>query len=202
MDYLEVKKLFDKSNLFYIITTNMEGKYSYINSRYRTVFGGIHGEIVGQPYHITMHPNDTLICQSVSEQCFAHPDQVFPATIRKYDGRGGYIITQWEYKAIISDQNKPEGIFCFGYDITAFENTSKQLDHALHALDRQEEVLTDIAYNQSHIIRKPVANILGLGLVLDHMSVEPNVKNLVNLLIESAHELDVAIKNIVDKANS
>jgi len=202
MNYLETKNMFENSNLFYIITTNMEGNYTYINNRYKKVFGEIHGKVVGQPYHITMHPDDSSICESVSKKCFEYPNRVFPATIRKHDGKGGYVFTQWEYKAILNDDQEPAGIFCFGYDITKFQNTSNQLSDALQTLDRQEDILTDIAYNQSHIIRKPVANILGLGLVLENMDMDPSLKSLINMLVESTHELDLAIKDIVDKANN
>ncbi len=199
--YQETKRLLDHSNFYYIITADMNGNYSYVNSKYKKAFGGIHGEIIGQPYHITIHPDDLNICKTVSKLCFENPEQTFPATLRKHDGKGDYIVTQWEYKAMFNDENQPEGIFCLGFDITEFQNNSNKLQSALHSVDQKEIILREIAYNQSHIIRKPVANILGLGLVLENMDIEPNLKSLFNMIIESAQELDQAIKTIVDKAN-
>ncbi|MCC9169028.1 hypothetical protein [Pontibacter harenae] len=107
----ETKKLVENSTFFYIITTNMEGKYTYVNGHYKQAFEEIHGPVVGQPYQITMHPDDTKVCEEVSIKCFANPDQVYPATIRKHDGKGGYVITQWEYKAMFNQNNEPAGVF-------------------------------------------------------------------------------------------
>ncbi|MEO8794097.1 MAG: PAS domain-containing protein [Daejeonella sp.] len=199
--YPETKQLLDHSNFYYIITADMNGNYSYVNNKYKKAFEGIHGEIVGQPHHITIHPDDLSICESVAKLCFENPEKTFPATIRKYDGKGGYIVTQWEYKAMFNKEMQPEGIFCLGFDITEFQNNSSKLESALQSVDEKELILREIAYNQSHIIRKPVANILGLGLVLENMEIDPNLKSLVKMIIESAHELDQSIKIIVDKAN-
>ncbi len=196
--FLETKNLLEHSNLFYIITANMSGRYSYVNTKYKKVFENDFGELVGQPYAITMHPDDTAICKSVAEKCFRNPEKVFPATIRKHDGKGGYIFTQWEYKAMFKDNGEPEGIFCLGYDITEFQNKNKQLLNALETVDHQQFILKSIAYHQSHNIRRPLANILGLGLVLEHMEIDPNVKNVINLVIQSANELDDAIKQVID----
>ncbi|WP_026899253.1 PAS domain-containing protein [Daejeonella oryzae] len=198
----ETRQLLENSTLYYIICSNMEGKYSYINNKYKRAFGNIHGEIIGQPYYTTIHPDDTEICHRVSAQCFEFPEKVFPATIRKHDGKGGFVFTQWEYKAMINEQGEPEGIFCLGYDITEFRNNSMVLSESLKTLDEKEVILRDIAFNQSHIIRKPVANILGLGLILQHMEMDPNLRNVISLMLQSAEELDVAIKTIVDKANA
>ncbi len=198
----ETKNLFNNSNFFYIITTNMEGKYTYVNNRYKRVFESIHGKIVDQPYHVTIHPDDTEICVKVSAQCFEYPDKVFPATIRKHDGKGGFLVTQWEYKAILDDEGLPAGIFCMGYDITEFQNTSNQLETALQTVGEKESILTRIAYHQSHIIRKPVANILGLGLVLESTPMDNNLQSLISLIVDSARELDVAIKDIADQSQT
>jgi hypothetical protein len=200
--FSETKKLLENSSLFYIICVNMEGKYSYLNNRYKLAFASIHGDILGQPYKITMHPDDTDVCKSVSAKCFQYPDKVFPATIRKHDGKGGYVVTQWEYKAKFNELGEPEGIFCLGYDITEFQNNARLLLSSQETLDHQDGILKEIAFCQSHIVRKPVANILGLGLVLEHMEMEPNLKSVVRLIIESAKELDLAIKSIVDTTNT
>jgi len=142
--------LLHDSNCYYIITVNMLGQYSYVNKYYDDKFSRIHGSIVGQPYHITMHPDDTNICQEVSAKCFANPDEVFPATIRKHDGKGGYIITQWEYSAIMDEANNPAGVFCLGYDITQMVIQQSELYEAKTTIEKNKKILEEIAWNQSH----------------------------------------------------
>ncbi|MCJ8166290.1 PAS domain-containing protein [Pontibacter sp. E15-1] len=190
----ETKELLDDSNFYYIIQTNMEGKYEYVNERYRKVFGHIHGPIVGQPYEITMHPDDTRVCQEIAAKCFAYPGKVFPATIRKHDGQGGYIITQWEYKALIDPAGQPAGVFCLGYDVTEYQAHFKQLKDTQTQLAHKDGLLREIAYTQSHVIRKPLANILGLASVLSNMDIDQNMRNICSMLIESCSQLDDVIK--------
>lgn len=198
----ETISLLESSGFFYIITTNMDGKYSYINPHYDAVFSKIHGSILNQPYYITMHPDDTKICEAVAAKCFDNPGKVFPATIRKHDGKGGYIITQWEYKAMFDEQNNPAGIFCIGYDITQLVLQQVELSDAYTAIEKRNAVLQDIAFTQSHIIRMPLTNILGLVDIIAKSDVESSIKNVVAMLEESAKQLDSRIKEIVDNTHT
>ena len=87
----ETRDLLNNSVLFYIIATSMDGNYSYVNGNYANEFSHINSNFVGLPYHITMHPDDMNTCMEVSLKCFQNPGKLFPATIRKHDGNGGYI---------------------------------------------------------------------------------------------------------------
>ncbi|RAJ24622.1 hypothetical protein [Pedobacter cryoconitis] len=95
-----VKDLLGNSGTYYLIAVNMSSNYTYVNKRYADIFKPIHGDLVGRHYAVTMHPDDQQTCQVVSQMAFSYPDSVFPATLRKYDGHGGFIITRWEYKAM------------------------------------------------------------------------------------------------------
>jgi hypothetical protein len=203
----ETAHLLDRSSFYYIVAVNMQGTYSYVNQHYSNTFYHIHGDMVGKPYQITMHPDDTKICEEVSLKCFQHPDMLFPATVRKHDGKGGFVITQWEYKAMLNDDGSQEGIFCLGYDITKFIEESnklslsqKDLEESLSLLDKKEKILRQIIFHQSHIIRHPVTNILALISILQKMEIDQNLKNIVDMLLESTTQLDDVIKEIVDKA--
>ncbi len=68
--FINTVEILEDSNFYYIITTSMHGKYSYINKHYADSFFHIHGNIVGQPYQITMHPDDAGICEEVAAKCF------------------------------------------------------------------------------------------------------------------------------------
>jgi len=54
------------------------------------------------------------------------------------------------------EQSQPEGIFCMGYNIAEFVTTRSRLDSAHSKLD-------EIGFIQSHPVRKPLANIVGLA---------------------------------------
>jgi len=95
MNYFEaIKELLGNSSQFYIVTTYLDGHYSYVNKNYAKSFSHITKNLVGQSFQITMHPDDVNTCIAVCTKCFANPDKLFLATIRKHDGSGSYIYTQ------------------------------------------------------------------------------------------------------------
>lgn len=194
----ETRKLLHNSSLYYLISVDINSNYSYVNNRYHLAFDGIHGDLVGQHYSVTMHPEDLEVCRKVSELCFRFPDRIFPAVIRKHDGNGGFIITQWEYKAMFDANGEPSGIFCMGNDITEFMQKTMDLEQTKESLSDAKLTLSQIAYIQSHVVRKPIANMLGLTMVLDSMDIQPEVKSILRMITDSAKEVDKAIETMVN----
>ena len=179
-NFESVKQLLDNSSTFYLISVGMDSTYSYLNPLYKSIFESQHGDLIGQNYAVTMHENDTDICAEVSQKCFISPEEIFPATIRKHDGQGGYIVTQWDYKAMFDPKGEPSGIFCIGYDITAFI-------HKTTALEQMEHI-------QSHVIRKPIANLLGLVGLLDEQPLEKEGRSILQMVKQAVAELDRFIR--------
>ena len=130
----------------------------------------------------------------MGELCFANPDQSFPATIRKHNGRDGYMVTQWNYR-LITRNGVPEGIFCIGHDVTEFEAQKQDLKKAHESLDTSKQILNQVAYDQSHVVRRPLANILGLVGILKSMKLGPNLNSIVDMLDDSSTQLDEVVKN-------
>ena len=67
-------------------------------------------------------------------------------------------------------------------------------------LKQQNATLRDIAFIQSHEIRRPLANILGVIEVLNNNKTIAN-QDILEHLIQSANELDIQIRSIVQKTN-
>ncbi len=185
--FLPTIRLFENSLFYYIICTGLDGNYSYVNRNYARSFQYVADTLVGKPYHITMHPDDIKVCEETSARCIAHPGSSFPATIRKHDGKGGYIITQWEFIAGFNEANELEGIFCMGHDVTE--------------LGRKNDQLKTIAFQQSHVVRKPLANILGIAYIVSKMETDAGITNLMDMMIQNAEELDAVIKEIVENTH-
>lgn len=197
-NFEETKELLDNSTLFYIIATGMDGNYSYVSNSYAKEFSHISSNFVGQPYHITMHPDDMNSCIEVSTKCFENPNKLFPATIRKHYGEGGYIYTQWEYKAMFDDQKNPIGIFCLGYNITKYVGEQLMLQSAQEEIGKNSVAMEKIVFQQSHLMRAPLSNIIGLTATLDKTLMDINTSNICDMISESANQLDEVIKNIVN----
>jgi len=193
----ETKKLLGKSNYYYIIAIDMQGTYTYVNSHYNRAFSP-NESIIGKSYETTMHPDDMKICEEVAAKCFANPDDLFPASIRKHDGKGGYVFTQWEYKAMYDKHGNPSGIFCLGNDITQFVAESQQRQLAETEIEKKVLKLKEIAFQHSHLIRAPLSNILGLAQLLENSAIDNSTANICKMILESSTQLDNVIRNIVD----
>lgn len=66
-------------------------------------------------------------------------------------------------------------------------------------IKKSEKNLREIAWHQSHLVRKPLTNILGLVNLLKEESNADDRKIIINLLEESAVELDNVVKHVVSK---
>lgn len=200
IDFNSTKELLHNSNFYYIICTDSTGNYSYINNHYANSFKHIHDALVGQPFYITMHPDDIKVCEEVGGKCYEHPGKLFPATIRKHNGRGGYVSTQWEF-ILIEEEGTPKGVFCLGYDTTEHEIVKKKVEIINKDLAVRNDLLDEIAFEQSHIVRAPLASIMGLVGLLKNYKLDENVAEIVNMIEESSKKLDTVIRSIVNKTN-
>lgn len=190
-------KWFKDSNLFYVTSINMDGTYKYVNPFYSKTFGYEENYLVGKPFHVTMHPDDIKVCEDCSTKCFTFPDKSFNGVIRKHDNKGGYVITKWEFKALFNDKNEPTGMLCVGNDITesmaekkALLKVTRDLDKTQSVLSQKDEHIHQITYELSHVMRKPLANILGLAMMLENSELDYSTKHAIKLILDCALELD------------
>jgi PAS domain S-box-containing protein len=79
---------------------------------------------------------------------------------------------------------------------------NESLEEAGVELDKKSQTLRQIAFDQSHLIRHPLTNILGLTKIIADLPVADDVKELVSMLKTSAEQLDTVITNIVYKTSN
>lgn len=73
----------------------------------------------------------------------------------------------------------------------------------VEAIEKQNEKLKEISWIQSHVVRAPLARIMGLIDIIKNYGIDDtDNKNLLSLLITSAEELDVIIKDITKKSEA
>ncbi|MGI4729918.1 MAG: PAS domain S-box protein [Janthinobacterium lividum] len=79
------------------------------------------------------------------------------------------------------------------------ESLNNSLSEAGEIISIKEKTLEEIAYSQSHLVRRPLANIVGLLEMLETTD-ESNTNNaVVTMLKQSAAELDKLVKDIILK---
>ena len=101
------------------------------------------------------------------------------------------IITEVKYNKII--HNNKEAIIIVSNDIT------KSIEH-LKEIENQNEKLKDIAWIQSHIVRAPLTNIIGLLKIINETNTVTD-NELLNYLNQSVLELENSINEIVEKTH-
>jgi sigma-B regulation protein RsbU (phosphoserine phosphatase) len=77
----------------------------------------------------------------------------------------------------------------------------KQKQQAETETEIKTETLKEVAFDQSHLVRAPLANILGLISLLNDMDTTDEVSNMINLLRTSAAKLDEEVIKLADKLN-
>lgn len=70
----------------------------------------------------------------------------------------------------------------------------------LEAIQKQNVALREIAWIQSHVVRAPLARMMGLISLLTYTPDKVSGNDLISLIASSAYELDGIIRNIVRKA--
>lgn len=124
----------------------------------------------------------------------AYFDQAFNGAafkvVRKEIFKGTEIYAEISFNPIRDENDNVVGISCFARDIT------KQQQH-LNMIESQYKQLKKIAWIQSHEVRRPVANILGLVDLFntENLSDPANIQ-IIHHLKESAEMMDDIIKNI------
>ncbi|MBD1364538.1 PAS domain S-box protein [Mucilaginibacter sp. ZT4R22] len=84
-----------------------------------------------------------------------------------------------------------------GCCITGRDITSGRI--YLQKIEEQNRTLREISWMQSHVVRAPVARIIGLSAILHNDPDDKDIKVIANYLNQSAEELDEVIKNITEK---
>jgi len=77
--------------------------------------------------------------------------------------------------------------------------------HYVEAIEAQNEKLHKIAWTQSHVVRAPLARIMGLINLMsddDDATSPDEKKELLKHIINSAHELDYIVKDIIDQSQN
>jgi PAS domain S-box-containing protein len=97
-----------------------------------------------------------------------------------------------EYDPVYEEQ-RLIGVAILMTDISAMKRATKRIEN-------QNQTLREIAFLQSHRVRRPLANILGLISVFNRKNMSDPFNHLVlEKLLFSTQELDEIIRSIVDK---
>lgn len=111
---------FYESQTNYVLRTDMNGDYTYVNKKFVEEFGWIYpdGKILGEnSMSSILDYHHKKIIKTIG-QCIARPEKVFKVEIDKPAKDGKIVTTLWDFVCVVDAEGKPSEIQCIGLDIT------------------------------------------------------------------------------------
>ncbi|MBP6672690.1 MAG: PAS domain S-box protein, partial [Bacteroidetes bacterium] len=84
----------------YLVRTDLNGCYTFVNDRFCETFGFTRAEIIGKPSSLSYEHEGEFIILSTAKQCVENPGKEFPVTIHKKHANGTILISDWEFIAL------------------------------------------------------------------------------------------------------
>jgi PAS domain S-box-containing protein len=166
-----------------IMITDSKRRVEWVNQAFTELTGYTQDEVEGKmPKEFLMGPGSDMNLPAQIQQN-SEQNKAFSGVTMEYRKDGNVFWARVTVSPVIR-----EGIIVNFVIIHTDITTIKQ----------QNQNLRDIAFTASHGFRKPLANILGLVSVLSYA--DPHKKEI-DLLKESANELDEELKRMIEKTN-
>ncbi|WPR76645.1 PAS domain S-box protein [Algoriphagus sp. NG3] len=192
----ELELLFTNPNLG-IFKVDVEGNFIYVSSNILQITGFSDIEIIGKNV-IDLTPTkylkkDQQLLDNIRDK---YTEGGFILKKHLQDKQGNQIIVK-VYGIALKDK---KGIKK-GY-LAAFQNITEQEEY-MKSLKAKNKQLQELSSDQSHLVRAPLARILGIIELIQNIDLEPSEKEeLINHLKSSGEELDDALKDLSQKMNS
>lgn len=172
--------------------TNSHG-IVYTNEAFRHITGFDNDEVLGKPFSfLNFGKEDDQVTDQLNK-CFEknEPCQLELKSEKK-NGDGFWLTLSMA--PIINDKG-----FCTHW-VFILRDITEQRNH-IQAIQKQNIQLKDIAWMQSHVIRAPLARMMGfINLIDSNRQQQIEGTDLLAYVLESALELDGIIRSIVEKS--
>lgn len=173
-----------------ISIVNENQRFTYLSPAFTNILGVKHEELLGTTPFGRIHEDDLERVTQTSAR-LEHEKHVKYTPFRYKVENGKYRWLESKATNLIGDPTI-NGILFNSNDIT------ERMNH-IEAIEEQNSKLREIAWIQSHLVRAPVARILGLVDLLKNEKEKDDNVELLNYIYDSTQELDVVIKDIVEK---
>lgn len=176
-----------------VAITDRSGKIVYVNDKFCCISGFKREELVGSNHRIinaSHHPRSFFIdlWKTISS------GETWRGEIKNKTKNGGYY---WVDTFIIPEMDENNNIlhyYSVRIDITQRKRKERELS------GRNKEI-DEIKALQSHQVRKPVANLLGLIDLVEPEGLNETNRNLFHMFKSVINELDESIRDIVSLEN-
>jgi PAS domain S-box-containing protein len=186
-----------ENNSFFIVKTDLEGKYTFLNSFFCKRLGVKQEDWLGKYSLELIIPEDHQACMDTVQRCLENPSETQWVNLRKPLSTGGIIANQWEFKLIVDEDNNPKEFLCLGHDITDILNKQKVLEAQVETITEQNSRLNNFTNIVTHNLRNHLANLNGI-YELNSSSSDSENKLAQSMLYQTIHSFDHTIRNLSD----
>lgn len=148
IDFSEyVPKYLHCSNQNYVIITDLNGFYMYVNPLFQQRFKHVTLNFIGTHSFNSICEKDHELCFNTVKLCLENPDQVFSVILRKPNYDQSELWTRWEF-SVLEDKNTQQkiGIFCIGQDCTENIQTRNEIKTLKYKINHIIESISDGLY--------------------------------------------------------
>jgi signal transduction histidine kinase len=135
---------------------------------------------------------DREVVAAAAQKAMEHMEVPVIVNVRKVNKDGGLIYTRWDFIAMPDGQGQPDYVLCLGSEITSF--VEKEVANSLK--------LKEIIFNQSHIVRRPLTNVMGLSkYIAENVKLEDEeLTSMLLKIYEETQKLDAIVRFVTAKA--
>lgn len=145
-----------------------------------------------------IHPDDLEKSRSIDIELNASKEGEHIEKLVRFRHKNGNYLHLQIYCSVYERDENGKMVSCLGFANNITEQIELQ-DKLKQAMD----VIHQMQYSNSHDLRGPVSNIIGLVKMLDSTGfMFDHQRNLVKTLCKTVHQLDKVIHNINDLGNS
>jgi PAS domain S-box-containing protein len=175
-----------------IALNTMDGQFFEVNQTFANIIGYSNDEILQLNYRVLTPQNEIATIEEHLETL--KKKGVFGPFEKRCLHKDGHTISVLLHRRIFYDKSGNSYIVSIIQDISAIKEKEQ-------IILEQNRKLKEISFTQSHIIRHPLTNILGLVMLLEREGISENAHNFVMMIRESAEQLDSLIRNVVYKSS-
>ncbi|MBD2329539.1 PAS domain-containing protein [Alkalinema sp. FACHB-956] len=184
---------------------NLDGYYIQVNQAYAAICGYEPEELIGQPWQVTIHPEDLHSSEQVYQTMLELGKSA--AEIRGIRQDGSQFYKEVSLILACDDQGNAIGHYCFMKDITARKQAEEQLKQVNIELQRSNQELEQFAYIASHDLQEPLRAIIGYTQLLEdiyHQShsaespiADPKTQEYMTFIIQGAKRMRALIQDLL-----
>ena len=173
---------------------NIQNDTMQYNEGIENMFGYCRNNIpkTGKWWNDHIHPGDRKHVREQGKKMYENQDTHLQLEYRFQCADGSYKYILDRSYMVKDEQGKPLRIIGSMQDITDIHNY-------IETIEKNNRRLKEIAWTQSHVVRAPLARIMGLIDLLESEDEVEDKSQLLEYILKSAKELDQVIRKITNK---